>query len=162
MFCAPPYWAAPLRWFAIVQARNDNFVSFTDGKALFSELLYLAEGTKEVHLDRSDSSDSSESGAIQAVYGAMKRALNSYTDLLSSSGPMTERKTRSSSHSCEAACDSAQQNRMSKTHFSTDVRSAEFVEIIGGHCTGFLMANHLLPNAVMSSLDRLRKKTASA
>lgn len=143
-----------------MQARDDKFVSFTDGKALFNELLYLAESTKEVHLDRSDSSDSSESGAIQAVYGVMKRAFKSYTEVLPLrfSGNLAKRKNRSG----HGACDSVKQKAISATHIATDVKSAEFVEIIGGHCTGFLMANQILPNAVMSSLERLRKKTASA
>lgn len=76
-----------------MQARDDGFVSFSDGKTMFSELLYLAEGTQHV--------------------------------------------------------------------LSHPSHSAEFVEIAGGHLTGFLRCRSLLPGAVLASLDTLRKKTAA-
>jgi hypothetical protein len=156
-----------------MQARDDAFVSFSDGKKMFNELLYLAEGATDIPFDCCDSdSDSSDSGAIQAVYGAMKRALNSYTNMLSSTNPPSKLQKLSKGFSKThelAVTDGAQRTstleQKLKQHakaIASDVRSAEFVEILGGHCTGFLWCNSVLPDAIIKSLDRLRKKTASA
>lgn len=150
-----------------MQARDDGFVSFSDGKIMFSELLYLAEGVKDAGgLPRSDSfssSESSDSGRIQAMYGVVKRTLNSATDLLSATVTLSKKSSKKCENSSEkVASDCTQQRKLQAKSMASMVKSAEFVELAGGHCTGFLRCNALLPDAIMKSLDRLRKKTAAA
>lgn len=130
---------------------------------MFNELLYLAEGIKDIHLHRSDSDDSFDGGGIQAVYGAMKRALNSYTDLLNSTGSPSKKSSKKDLRTLDvAASDRVLRSKKQAKAMASTVKSSEFVEIAGGHCTGFLRCNSLLPDAILTSLDRLRKKTAAA
>jgi hypothetical protein len=159
-----------------VQARDDAFVSFSDGKAMFSELLYLSEGIADVRLDNCDSdSDCSESGGIQAVYGAMRgameRAFSSYSDMLTCTSPPSRppKVSKRLSETDEVTVrDKTRRKRAGALMRKQQVkaaacaaRSAELVEIVGGHCTGFLRCNSLLPDAILKSLERLRAKTAS-
>ena len=41
-----------------------------------------------------------------------------------------------------------------------DVQSSELRHISGGHCTGFVQAPRIMPDAVMTALERLRAKHA--
>jgi hypothetical protein len=43
---------------------------------------------------------------------------------------------------------------------ASEVTDAEMVEVIGGHCTGFVMCRMLVPAAVLMALDRLKRKAA--
>lgn len=155
-----------------MQARHDSFVSFSDGKTIFNELLYLAEGLQHVQLQRSDSTESSDSGGIEsdstessdsggieAVYGAMRRALHSYTDLFGLPGTFAD---TVSGKPPKGVSDSVLSGKKNSNSMVCDLQSAEFVEIAGGHCTGFVRCGALLPDAVLSSLDRLREKAAAA
>lgn len=85
-----------------MQARDDDFVPFKEGKALYDSLLHLSEGSLE---NTEGSSSTQGSGAA-----------------------------------------------------AEDVQSSELVVISGGHCTGFLMAASIMPQAVLTAMQRLRAK----
>ena len=84
----------------VLQARDDDFVPYKEGKALYETLLHLVEGSVE-----STEGSSVGSGKVDS-----------------------------------------------------EVQSSKLVTISGGHCTGFLQALTLMPNAVLTALERLRAK----
>ena len=99
--CLPQQFIAIVQpWMVVLQARDDDFVPYKEGKALYDTLLHLTEG----------------------------------------------------------ALDNTEGRAVGSGKVESEVQSSELVTISGGHCTGFMRAPSIMPDAVVVALERLRAK----